>query len=628
MTRPSAKSIYMQRKEYAESITRQPDSFHYRVEHLFTWELDGKEVSTINDCVAKLKSLDSKGKVWGQDLILQVQARCLQLCDIEAKEVLESLPLSNISQTKAILDSCVYNSLLTVTVQGYGRRPPNVFLFQCEETGAEEVRRDLERAIQQSGEDAGFQPAEMPMDIRSNLENIIGQGHPRSFRRPGPPPMQHIPPAPENPPHPFGAYQNYEDELPQSPGFAPRDEGRYSPDVREQHYHAEEPSPPPGADINRSLEIFNHVVADVDIFMEKVGAALKQQEGNKKKKKKQKSVKDYGENFPPIEEYAASLQKIKYAFNLLGKLKGHLNNPGAPDFVHSLFSSISFLVKQFPPAVPPSILSPLLTESALELLSQVVNPEEEHLWSQLGDSWKVPRSNWPNAEQIPPYIPVFYDGWQPPMPVPPQSGPRSQGPSRSNSQRFPDRNDMQGPSRSNSQRFSDRNGMQQPPAQVNRPPGSMPARPAQPLLPMRVIYDFTARNRQELSVMKGEVVQVVDKSRQWWVVRNSREEEGHVPPNVLEPMSGEEPARTHRAPNLDMRSSPEEVTAWLQYKGFSRMTVRSLGVMNGALLLGMKPDDLRAICPEEGGRVFFQLQAVKSAQALASESGHVQYGGR
>lgn len=36
--------------------------------------------------------------------------------------------------------------------------------------------------------------------------------------------------------------------------------------------------------------------------------------------------------------------------------------------------------------------------------------------------------------------------------------------------------------------------------------------------------------------------QVVNKSRQWWTVRNNRDEEGYVPPNVLEPMNKEEPA--------------------------------------------------------------------------------------
>ena len=31
--------------------------------------------------------------------------------------------------------------------------------------------------------------------------------------------------------------------------------------------------------------------------------------------------------------------------------------------------------------------------------------------------------------------------------------------------------------------------------------------------------------------------QVVDRSKQWWIVRNNLQEEGHVPQNVLEPMN-------------------------------------------------------------------------------------------
>ncbi|KAB5567413.1 hypothetical protein PHYPO_G00232450 [Pangasianodon hypophthalmus] len=611
MSRPSAKSIYMQRKEYLEAVNKQGDAFQYRVEHLFTCEVNGREVSSTDDSVAKLKSLESRGKVWGQDMILQVQGGHLQLCDVETKEVLDSFPLGSISQTKAILDSCMYDSLLMVTTQDNSRRAPNVFLFQCEETGAEEVKADLDREIQNKDEGPGFPPSEPPFDIRSNLENIISQGYSGGFRRPGPPPVHSTPPPPEYPPPQSSIYHDYDDHQP--PMFPPREESYLSPDMPERQNHTNQQPLPPQLDIDRSVEILNHVLADIEFFIGKVGEALAQEDGKKKKKKKKKgkSTIIYGENFPSIEEFVACLQKIKYGFNLLGKLNGHLTNPDAPAFIHSLFSSLNFLVVQYPPEVAPSVLSPLLTEQALQLLSQVVTPEEDQLWNSLGDAWNFPRSNWPNADQIPPYVPQFYDGFQLPAPVPPQSGHMNHPLSRSNSPRFPAENDMQ-----------------PRPGQDNRPFGAPPERSGEPPLYMRVVYDFTARNRQELSVMKGDVVQVVDKSRQWWIVQNNRDEEGHVPPNVLEPMNAQEPARMNRPPNLDMKSSPEEVRTWLQYKGFSNSTIRNLGMMNGALLLGMRRDDIRAVCPEEGGRVFFQLQAVKSSMALASEAEYNHYNGR
>lgn len=87
---------------------------------------------------------------------------------------------------------------------------------------------------------------------------------------------------------------------------------------------------------------------------------------------------------------------------------------------------------------------------------------------------------------------------------------------------------------------------------------------------MCVLYDFIARNQRELTIRKGEIVEVsqsqtqksleqnfpsffsavtksnksswllcvrsqlLDTSKQWWKVRNSRGEEGFVPNNVLE----------------------------------------------------------------------------------------------
>ncbi|KAK0146765.1 Epidermal growth factor receptor kinase substrate 8-like protein 3 [Merluccius polli] len=83
-SRPSGKTIYTQRKEHIETLNKQ-DNIHYRVEHLFTCELNGHEASSLSDCVAKLKKLDAKGRLWPQDMILDVQGGYLQLNDVETK---------------------------------------------------------------------------------------------------------------------------------------------------------------------------------------------------------------------------------------------------------------------------------------------------------------------------------------------------------------------------------------------------------------------------------------------------------------------------------------------------------------------------------------------------------------
>ncbi|KAJ0036866.1 hypothetical protein NQD34_005543 [Periophthalmus magnuspinnatus] len=553
MSRPTGKSIYMQRKEYAETLNKQSDSLNVRVEHLFTCEMDGRDVDSISDCVSKLKRLDTKGRLWSQEMILDVQGGYLVLSDIETKSELDSLPLNNIIETNAILDTCAYNSLLTLTLQERNKRIPQVYMFQCEETGVSALNEITYSFI---------------------MRNIIGAGGyhpegPRAMLRDG------FTPSPEPPQWRSREPENYRP-----------DEALYQEEVYDTQF---DPGPPLLSDTERNAEIFNHVLNDLEIFMSDVTAAQNEaaQNPDKKKRKSKKSKKKAAPTvyLPAVDQYMSCLQKIKYGFNLLGQLEGAFAEPTAEDYVHIIFNILAALVPQYPLDIPPTVQAPLLTDAAVQMLGSEVTPEEDELWGSLGDFWTVPRSQWAE-EDIPHYIPEFYDNWQPP---PPSQMPHPV--SRSNSQRFPPRQ---------------QNGWGTP----------TPARLNEPEL-MQAMYDFMARNNRELSLMQGDVVEVVQKNKQWWLVRNNRNEEGHVPQNVL--MSMDQPHMGQGPVTLDMSSSSAEVSTWLAYKGFSKMTVRSLGVLNGRQLLGMTKDEIRSVCPEDGGKVFFQLQAIKSAIALASE---------
>uniref|UniRef100_H2LMX3 PTB domain-containing protein n=1 Tax=Oryzias latipes TaxID=8090 RepID=H2LMX3_ORYLA len=186
MSRPTGKSIYMQRKEYAETLNRQQDTLNARVEHLLTCELDGHLLKTVEDCVAKLRRLEAKGRLWPQNMIMDVQGPFLVLSDIETKAELESIPLSYITQTKSLEDNgSDDNSLLIITVQDRNKRVPQVFMFQCEETSGDIVKADLDKAVQRGG-GGDLEPFREHSDIRSNLENIIGLQAAGGFRPPVP----------------------------------------------------------------------------------------------------------------------------------------------------------------------------------------------------------------------------------------------------------------------------------------------------------------------------------------------------------------------------------------------------------------------------------------------------------
>uniref|UniRef100_A0A0A9WRZ1 Epidermal growth factor receptor kinase substrate 8-like protein 2 n=1 Tax=Lygus hesperus TaxID=30085 RepID=A0A0A9WRZ1_LYGHE len=52
---------------------------------------------------------------------------------------------------------------------------------------------------------------------------------------------------------------------------------------------------------------------------------------------------------------------------------------------------------------------------------------------------------------------------------------------------------------------------------------------------VQVTYPRTANNDKELSVVRGEFLQVLDDSRKWWKARNSRGEVAHVPHTIVTP---------------------------------------------------------------------------------------------
>ncbi|XP_059184612.1 epidermal growth factor receptor kinase substrate 8-like protein 3 [Centropristis striata] len=576
VSRPSAKSIYLQRKEYADSVNKMMDKFQYRVEHLFTCDLNGKELRNVADCVERLKLLDGMGRVWGQNMLLEARGPNLLLTDIETKEELESMAFSDILELKAVLDAGVFNSLLTVSVQPGGKHTTTVFMFQCEEVRADYVQKNLSGILSRRRDDPRTSNAGLAGPVRTARSS-----EPKE-QRPAVPQLM----APD-----------YEEDDDPEPELMEQEEDpppRYEVPSSRPSTTEEEPLRP-YTELDRNIDILNHILSDIEIFMGKVAAVVAKNAKKKKKKKKKGKVMD---GMPPTEEFEVCLQKIKCGLNLLGELNGMLKNPSAPDLVHSLFSTLAFVVSHCHEYLPQTIVAPLLIPECIRLMSEEASTEEDQLWQSLGDAWNIPSTKWPEAdEDIPTYNLEFSDGWHPPEL---REAPEPSEPVR--------RQEHQQPA---------------PPSQAPAKWTAPPQRPQKTRsgeskpCPMRVLFDFISRNHRELTVTKGEIVELLDKSKQWWKVRNSRGEVGFVPNNVLEAHDEQLMEQTGGPPVLTKKSKPAEVKAWLEDKGFSKITVRCLGGLSGSMLLGMTREELKTVCPEEGGRVFFQLQAVKAAMAAS-----------
>ncbi|XP_074781923.1 LOW QUALITY PROTEIN: epidermal growth factor receptor kinase substrate 8-like protein 3 [Athene noctua] len=608
--RPSGKSIYNQRKDYGQTLLKPQSDFQHHVEHLLTMRLE-RDVRSTQDCLERLKVLEAQGRVWGQDLILQVKDQEVVLRDVESKEELDAYPLGSVQGCSAVLDVGGYNSVLTISVQELSPPGTSVLLFQCEHLGAEMLKSSLEKLLKQWKEEQRSQYRQ-----RSSLDMPPGPAPPYTQSLYTAPEQWAEIPEPDFHTHPqrglpSSHYGESRVGFGPAPGW-PWGDGQQSwdPPLLSPGLQDTQQTPwtnPPSqvtSSVDRDVDVLNHVLNDLDLFVVQLKTALGlANTTNQKKKKKNKAL-------PSKDEYTDFFQKVKYAFNLVGRTHRHVREPDPSELLHLIFTALSFVLDHCPsPSLAPAVEAPLLVPEAVELLERTLHQDDYGTWKSLGIAWNKTRAEYPNGELVPGYIPIFSDGWLPP--------PMEQG-QPGGAQHLP-------PPASVSSTRSQHSPFSLLPAQSpvtgrRDNPGQVAPFPAQGLV--RALYEFQGRNPQELSIRMGDTLQVLDQRRKWWLVQDNRGEKGYVPSNILEPL-GQGDGEGHSAsqvgdtpPKLHPNSSPAEVTAWLKDKGFSRITVRCLGVLSGHQLLQMSPEELRAVCPEEWRRVLFKLSSARTSLGL------------
>lgn len=294
----------------------------------------------------------------------------------------------------------------------------------------------------------------------------------------------------------------------------------------------------------REVEILNHCFADVERFMLRLQQTAEAQSVLNQRKKKRRSSRKKQEPDqddllsmkaipPPEEEFVDIYQKFKYTFSLLDRLKSTISEPSAPELLHHIFVPLSLMVKTTGPELGASVLSPALTCGAVSLLQDQLSPEEKQLWSDLGQNWTSAQSEL--GVPVPPYAPVFLDGWLPqaldscgqPVEDPVQSQHKQDALSKSL-----EALKIQAPTAPTEETA--------PTTEVD---GSLPE--GERLFCCS--YDFVARNSSELSVLQGETLEVLDSSKRWWKCRNRFDQIGFVPHNILEPLSELNKSENHEA---------------------------------------------------------------------------------
>uniref|UniRef100_A0A8B9JLH6 SH3 domain-containing protein n=1 Tax=Astyanax mexicanus TaxID=7994 RepID=A0A8B9JLH6_ASTMX len=326
-------------------------------------------------------------------------------------------------------------------------------------------------------------------------------------------------------------------------------------------------------------------------------------------------------------------------------------------------------------AVAAGVISPALTAGAVDLLQNNLNLQEHTLWSSLGPYWTQPRPALRGP--VPPYAPVFLDGWklpeseaegwvdpvesqhkkdvekqkqemqkslQPVVPAVPSDELDGVGGGVPQPERlyrcsydFVARNSselsvLQGETlevmESSKRWWKCRNrfnevgfvpfNILEPVSHIESPVTNKPPKaPAPPPMPKSVsVAPLSPRAQTPEARMSQLLPEDSEKAMQ-------------VNDELLKRLTNgkaalSKPLVIHRLADtsvpLDYHSPPAEVEAWLRGKGFSNPTVQCLRVLTGAQLFSLNKEELRAVIPEEGARVYSQLTVQKSLLEVQSQT--------
>ncbi|KAM3869954.1 epidermal growth factor receptor kinase substrate 8-like protein 2 [Diretmus argenteus] len=651
----SAKALYEQRKKYSNSNIIMHETSQYHVEHLSTFMMDKTEsIATVADAIKKLVLLDSKDKIWTQEMLLQVSDTAVRLLDCDTQEELENFPLPTIHHCQTVPNQTRYPSMLLLVCQDNEQHKPDIHFFHCDEVEADMVHEDIDSAI---GDDKHGKKMR-PQTLKVNQEKM--KRHRESI----------IPPtAPK--------------------GFAPGVKGRVAamtmqdverrgsgPNDTESHEKLAQR-------IEKDVQILNCALDDIEIFvarLQKAAEAFTQlNQRNKSKKNKKKGPAEGMLTLrakPPSEaEFIDSLQKLKLAFNLLAKLKRHIQNPNASELVHFLFGPLELVLQSCgSPDLPRSVISPHLSRDTVDFLRGNLSPKEMTIFELLGEGWTRPRADWPRDQCAAPYYPKFRNGWEPPVEIFRMSPWETEGPSGplvfpvGPDYRKHSADEFYGTQSSSSSNGS-YNGMHATRKYA------------------KIRYHFVARNANELSVLQDEVLEVIEDDKQWWKLRNRSGQAGYVPYNILDVVKLEDPEGIYSQPGqtygglspsssvghgevfrhkdkmishqmnevndellkrittnksqppsrnfrveraagghttLTFDSTTQQVTTWLTTKGFSKPTVDCLGILTGAQLFSLNKEELKAVCGDEGSRVYSQITVQKAQLEKTSGDSELQ----
>lgn len=170
------------------------DVSRYLVEHLLTFSLQDGDVQGVEEAQARLSFLAQNKKLWSQQMFLDVGADAIYLRDVQSQDELESYVFKSIFRCDAVNTEKLFPSLLLLVCQSADQTKPDIHFFNCETVKAEQICDDIAQAVSDSSRSRTKKLPEALRLPHSGGDMIDSYDIPN-------PPIPHAPnPPPVNPP--------------------------------------------------------------------------------------------------------------------------------------------------------------------------------------------------------------------------------------------------------------------------------------------------------------------------------------------------------------------------------------------------------------------------------------------
>jgi len=516
---------------YSDHNSMTSNEGHYQtyvLEHLATFTVSpDNDMLYPADGMRRLLAMEKTNGIWTQKMLMKLDRGMVNIMDNENKETVERFPIQLVREPTAFTSNDpkeIYNNILIYIVGARPEESPTpaeMHIFQCVNVRSRDVVEDLKHFM--SG---------------ASKRGRSGGRH-----------------TPEYPEIKMGDLSPYEESLErvQEPRLQVNRDNDDASSTSSDKYE-------------KDVKILNSCFDDIEKFIARLQhSATAFRELEKRRRSRKSKKKDLGDGMlsmrakpPPEAEFIDIFQKFKLSFNLLAKLKSHIHDPNAPELVHFLFTPLALIVdashdSHYGPNLPSKVEGPLLTADAIDLLVNCLTSKESELWHSLGESWYVALEDW--KHYVHPYKPVFFNGYSPSVIYPENSDKLNHGSGgRSGSHVGHDEVDDLDEGPEFDHVYPDSKGHPGHPHEVedeeeehdehdednsslamaeDEQRGWLRDLQQRGCHVVQVTYPRTANNEKELSVVRGEFLEVLDDSRNWWKCRNSRGQFAHVPHTIV-----------------------------------------------------------------------------------------------